>query len=113
MKRLRDGKDPDPRFSLANERTVLAWVRTASAFIVAGIALESLGSNVEFNMRFLGASALILTGATLPIMAWFHWRATEHALRLERPLPRSISMYLVVISICVTAVLIWIGLFIA
>ncbi len=28
---FREGEDPDPRFTLANERTYLAWVRTGSA----------------------------------------------------------------------------------
>ncbi|HET8988949.1 MAG TPA: DUF202 domain-containing protein, partial [Humibacillus sp.] len=36
------GEDPDPRFSLANERTFLAWVRTSLAFVAAGLAVEAL-----------------------------------------------------------------------
>ena len=31
------GDDPDPRFSLANERTFLAWIRTGLAFVTAGL----------------------------------------------------------------------------
>ena len=38
---LPDGVEPDPRFTLANERTFLAWVRTALAFIAGGIAVEA------------------------------------------------------------------------
>lgn len=29
----REGRDPDYRFSLANERTFLAWIRTALALL--------------------------------------------------------------------------------
>ena len=36
------GEDPDPRFSLANERTFLAWLRTGLALVVAGLAVEAL-----------------------------------------------------------------------
>ena len=32
------GQDPDPRFTFANERTFLAWNRTALALIAAGLA---------------------------------------------------------------------------
>ena len=32
------GSDPDPRFTFANERTFLAWNRTALAFVAAGLA---------------------------------------------------------------------------
>ena len=36
------GTEPDPRFTLANERTFLAWIRTSIAFMAAGVALEAL-----------------------------------------------------------------------
>ena len=36
----RDGQEPDPRFSLANERTFLAWIRTALALAAAAIGLD-------------------------------------------------------------------------
>lgn len=36
------GHDPDYRFSLANERTFLAWLRTALALLGGGVALASL-----------------------------------------------------------------------
>ena len=35
------GEAPDYRFSLANERTFLAWIRTALGFLAAGVALIS------------------------------------------------------------------------
>ena len=37
------GQEPDVRFSLANERTFLAWVRTSLALVAGGVALEALG----------------------------------------------------------------------
>ncbi|WP_283215114.1 DUF202 domain-containing protein [Pseudofrankia sp. DC12] len=36
------GTDPDYRFSLANERTFLAWIRTALALLAGGIAVVQI-----------------------------------------------------------------------
>ena len=36
---LLGGEEPDPRFTLANERTFLAWIRTSLAFLAGGIAV--------------------------------------------------------------------------
>jgi putative membrane protein len=36
--------EPDPRFSLANERTALAWMRTALALVAAGVGVISITS---------------------------------------------------------------------
>jgi len=42
MKISRVGEAPDYRFSLANERTYLAWIRTALGFLAAGVGLDQL-----------------------------------------------------------------------
>ena len=49
----RDGSEPDPRFSLANERTFLAWIRTSLALFAAGVALEALAIPVDARLRAL------------------------------------------------------------
>src|SRR3712207_6999563 len=50
--------EPDPRFSLANERTYLAWVRTALALVAAGVALDALADDMQPDLR-LAASVLL------------------------------------------------------
>ena len=37
-----EGREPDPRFTFANERTFLAWSRTALALVVAGLGIVQL-----------------------------------------------------------------------
>ena len=81
------GTEPDARFSLANERTFLAWIRTALALIAAGVALEAFVLPIAPGFR-LGASVLlILLGVLAPMQAWFGWTKAEQSLRLGRPLP--------------------------
>lgn len=87
------GEEPDPRFSLANERTSLAWMRTALALVGGGVAIVSL-SSLESLPRWtalLGAAACAGGGA-LAIRAVSAWARVERALRLRQPLPSPRSL---------------------
>jgi putative membrane protein len=81
------GDEPDPRFSLANERTYLAWLRTSLALMACGVALEALGSQLHPGLRLAAALLLVVSGALGPVFAWFGWMSAERALRSARPLP--------------------------
>ncbi|GAA3671002.1 hypothetical protein GCM10022237_33430 [Nocardioides ginsengisoli] len=81
------GDEPDPRFTFANERTFLAWIRTALAVMAAGVALDSLASSLPESPRRWLAAALVLTGVVGCALAWARWMANERALREARPLP--------------------------
>ena len=82
-----EGEEPDPRFSLANERTFLAWMRTSMALSAAGVALEALDLPIAGGLRLACALVLIGLGLLASVQAWFGWMATERALRRSRPLP--------------------------
>lgn len=84
------GVEPDVRFSLANERTFLAWIRTALALLAGGIALETLGLGIHPAFRIAGSLLLLLAGLLAPVQAWFGWRRTELALRSRNPLPNAL-----------------------
>ncbi|MCJ7857434.1 DUF202 domain-containing protein [Corynebacterium sp. LD5P10] len=82
------GTEPDPRFTLANERTFLAWMRTALAFIAGGVALEALPMDtVPADLRNTGALVALGLGIVLAAGAAFRWLRVERAMREERPLP--------------------------
>ena len=83
----RTGSEPDIRFSLANERTFLAWIRTSLAFLAAGIALEALELPIEPRLRLVAALLLIVLGTATPIQAGLGWMQGERAIRTGRPLP--------------------------
>src|SRR3546814_17343301 len=81
-----EGSDPDPRFSFANERTFLAWIRTSLALIAAGIGVEALVKTVpEWGRRTL-AGFLVLLGGLLADFAFRRWLRSELALRRSTPL---------------------------
>lgn len=80
----RSGHEPDPRFTLANERTFLAWIRTALGLVAAGVAVKAL---LDGTPARVGAVILVVLGALTPGYAFARWAASERALRHARPLP--------------------------
>jgi putative membrane protein len=84
------GNEPDVRFTYANERTFLAWNRTALALIATGVAATQLlpSFNLAFGRRILGLP-LVALGAVVALTSYQHWRANERAMRLRQPIPRS------------------------
>lgn len=86
---IRAGLPPDPRFSLANERTFLAWNRTALALVAAGLAIAQLvdvgGRDVELSIGL----GLIVLGAAVSVAGFGRWRGAQTSLRRRTPLPRS------------------------
>jgi putative membrane protein len=83
------GSPPDPRFSLANERTFLAWNRTALALIAGGLAAAQLLRFGLTEARLLIGLPLIALGAAVGVAGAVRWRKSELAMRLRAPLPRA------------------------
>jgi putative membrane protein len=81
------GEDPDPRFTFANERTFLAWNRTALALIGGGLAAGQLLDFDSEVVRLLVALPPVLLGGTLAVTSYRRWEANERAMRLREPLP--------------------------
>jgi putative membrane protein len=105
------GSDPDPRFTLANERTFLAWIRTSLALFAAGIALEGLNLPIHPGFRLAAAVLLIALGTLTPAHAWYGWLRTERALRLSRGLPPPTSMAVpLAVGLLTVGVLLTVGL---
>jgi putative membrane protein len=95
-------KEPDARFSFANERTFLAWNRTALALIATGIAATQLlpSFHVAGGRRILGLPLVVL-GAWVAGASLRHWRANENAMRRGEPLPRSPMPFILAVGIVV------------
>lgn len=76
------GKAPDYRFSLANERTYLAWIRTSLALLAGAIALDQLTPDLANPLvRVLISSFLCLCAGLLAVFAYRRWADNEKAMR--------------------------------
>jgi len=97
------GSEPDARFTFANERTFLAWHRTALALVVAGLAIIQFlppFPGIPFG-RHLLALPLILLGGVLSVASYIEWTRHQRALRRGEPL--SASMLPRILAIAITA----------
>lgn len=103
----REGADPDYRFSLANERTFLAWIRTALALIAGSVAVVGLVPSfaAEWVRRGLGVAAA-LSGLLLAVCSYRRWVANEVAMRQRRGLPYSHLQAVMVIALAATALVV-------
>jgi putative membrane protein len=101
------GAEPDPRFTFANERTFLAWSRTALALVVAGLGIVELlppFPGVPAGRHLLGVP-LIALGAVLAVAAYAEWVRSQRAMRRGQPLPQSVLPWILATTITVTAVI--------
>lgn len=98
------GTEPDPRFSLANERTLLSWIRTSTGFAAGGggvlLVRELIGPlSLLLSISAFGLSLAIVLGALL------RWAVTERALRLDRSLPSPTMALVVTAAVATGAIL--------
>lgn len=100
------GVQPDYRFSFANERTFLAWIRTALALVAGGLAVtEVLPSfDVPGGRRLLGLP-LIALGAVIALTSLQRWERGERAMRLGEPLHHSALLRLVATGVALAAMI--------
>ncbi|MER7998912.1 MULTISPECIES: YidH family protein [unclassified Streptomyces] len=82
-----EGETPDYRFSLANERTFLAWIRTALALVGGGFAVDQFLPGLRWGVRVGLAVALLAAGALCALRAVNHWVRCERAMRRGEDLP--------------------------
>ena len=96
--------DPDYRFTYANERTFLAWVRTSVALIGVGVAATQFlpPLDVPGGRRAVG-TAFILLGAVLCVVARRQWAANDRAMRSGAALPRSVLVPVATVGVVVLA----------
>ena len=115
MKISHRGEAPDYRFSLANERTFLAWIRTSLGFLAGGVGLDQLAPDFATPLiREILALLLCLFAGGLAIYGYLRWLSNERAMRLKQDLPYTrtlllISILLTIVIVVVMALVLYAG----
>lgn len=81
------GREPDPLYSLANERTYLSWLRFAVTLLAGAVAIDRLfleQPRYGSEILALGLVAIAFSVCGVGVRRWW---ATERALRRRQPLP--------------------------
>jgi putative membrane protein len=99
-------REPDYRFTLANERTFLAWIRTSLALLAGGIGVIGLPSHFSSqNARRVMGVMLVLLGCLAAGASYRRWRANDHAMRSGDPLPRGQVLPVMAVGLVLIALL--------
>ncbi|HEX9089280.1 MAG TPA: DUF202 domain-containing protein [Arthrobacter sp.] len=108
------GSTPDYRFSLANETTFLAWIRTSLALIVGALGIDQLFPDIApAPLRISMCVALAVIGAVLAGLAYRRWGQMEAAMRNNRELPFSGVMLVMTIGVTAAAFILAVLLLVA
>ncbi len=101
-----EDREPDYRFTLANERTFLAWIRTALGLLAGGVAVHQLVApfQITWVQTALAVGALVLA-IVLAVGAYSHWRSVQQAMRRGAPLPGNTLVPIVAVGAGIIALL--------
>lgn len=106
---LNEGEEPDYRFTLANERTFLAWIRTALGLLAGGVAVRQLVDPFELAIgRTLLALLAIFGSALLAIGGYLRWVHVQRAVRRGDPLPPSRLVPVLAAGVLVVAAVVFV-----
>jgi len=97
------GREPDYRFTLANERTFLAWIRTSLALLAGGIALHALSESLTETTRTVLAVAAVGLSLALTVSSYVRWRQVQEAMRRGVPLPHPWAVPLLATGVAIVA----------
>jgi putative membrane protein len=90
-----DGHEPDYRFTLANERTFLAWIRTALALLAGSVAIAQLVPPLAIpDARKILGGLLAIISIAIVVYSCLRWRSVQKAMRHDAPLPPSLTIWL-------------------
>ncbi|MGW5215685.1 YidH family protein [Streptomyces sp. NPDC004051] len=109
-----DGTEPDYRFTLANERTFLAWVRTAVSLLAAAVAVRQLVPPFSVpHAREILAVVCAFLAFVIAVRSYPHWRRAQRAIRRGGPLPGSRLLPVLAAALAAvaafTTALVWVG----
>ena len=94
--------DIDVRFLLANERTLLAWVRTGLTLIAGGVAVAFISTDSGYG-TIAGVGAISF-GGLLALIGYIRYQAADAAIRSGKLPAQGIGSIFVVAGVVTFAI---------
>ena len=91
--------EPDPRFTLANERTLLAYQRSAIGLMAAAIAVAHFFGDDVLVLAL--ALAMLATGALAGVGGYLRFRQVDTAIGEGRPIGSGATAHLVSLAVLI------------
>lgn len=89
---------PDERFTLASERTFLAWMRTSLALMAGGIAMIHLVPEFSTSwVRLTLGTALMVLAVIAAIGGLTRWLQVQRALERGDPMPAAVHLWVIAV----------------
>ena len=95
----------DARFTLAAERTMLAWIRTALGLVAAGVAvLHVVGEFTSPALQTTLGIGLVVLGVVAALTGGLRWYRTSHALEHGGRMPGPVAIWVLIGGLVVLSV---------
>ncbi|MFB4420008.1 YidH family protein [Streptomyces sp. QL37] len=98
-----DVEGPGLRNTLANERTLLAWFRTALALLAASFAVVKLTDSTPRELRLALGSYLVVLAIGVIVVGYVQWRGRHGRIRGSGPLDRGLSALALTVALFLLA----------
>ena len=95
----------DPRIALANERTLLSWMRLALALVGAGTTIGTVADIQPVWLHVVVAVVPVVLGLVAAVLGYTRWQRVDDAVRSGVALPPDRELRLVAMAVALIAVL--------
>jgi putative membrane protein len=95
----------DPRVALANERTLLSWIRLALALVGAGTTIGTVADISPVWLHVVVAVVPVVLGLVAALLGYSRWQRVDDAVRSGLPLPVDRELRLVSVAVALIAVI--------
>lgn len=98
--------EPDYRFTLANERTFLAWQRTALGLLAAAVGVVQFLPELAIpGLRHILGGAIAVVAVLTSVAGLHRWSQVDQAIRRNLPLPRPATPIYLAVALIVVGLL--------
>jgi putative membrane protein len=95
----------DPRVALANERTLLSWIRLSLALVAAGTTIGTVADIKPTWLHLAVAIVPVVLGFVAALLGYRRWQRVDEAVRSGFALPPDRELRVVTVAVAAIALI--------